>query len=123
MYRGQIAEISNRADWIAPYFVQLIDDTDGSIINILNPDVGFDCTVEIADYDCDWWRPIISASISDGGVVAEAGDTGPGFQWSFAKDRLACLCPGTYKFGIKTTTNGEVNDLMVGTIVVIGGNR
>lgn len=123
MYRGQIAEISNAADWIAPFFVQIVDDTDGSIINILNPDVGFDCTVEIADSHCDWWRPIISASIAAGNVIAEAGDTGPGFHWSFTADQLRCLCPGLYKFGVKTTTNGEVNDIIIGTIVVIGGNR
>jgi len=122
MYRGQIAEISNRADWFAPFFVQLVDD-DGSIIDILNPSIAFDCTVEIADNDCDWWRPIISASIADGTVLAETGDTGPGFLWNFSEDRLRGLCPGTYKFGIKITTNGEVNDIMVGTIVVIGGNR
>ena len=123
MYRGQIAEISNRADWIAPYFVQLIDDSDGSVIDILNPSIAFDCKVEIADNDCDWWRPIVSASIADGHVIASSGDTGPGFQWSFTEDRLRCLCPGTYKFGIKTTTNGEINDIVIGTIVVIGGNR
>lgn len=123
MYQGQIAEISNQADWFAPFFVQLVDDTDDSIINILNPAIGFDCTVEIADYNCDWWRPLVSASIADGNVIAEAGDTGPGFLWNFSRDTLSRLCPGTYKFGIKTTTNGEVIDVMVGLLVVIGGNR
>jgi hypothetical protein len=132
MYRGQIAEISNAADWVAPFFVQLVDDTDGSIINILNPDIGFDCVVSIGcgprgacdDYEfenCNW-TPIISASIAAGTVIVESGDTGPGFQWSFTRDQLACLCSGTYKFGIKTTTNDEVNDIVIGSIVVVGGN-
>lgn len=132
MYRGQIAEISNRADWIAPFFEQLVDDTDGSIINILNPDIGFDCVVSIGcgprgacdDYEfenCNW-IPIISASIAAGTVIVESGDTGPGFSWSFTESQLSGLCPGTYRFGIKVTVNGEISDLMIATIVVIGGN-
>jgi hypothetical protein len=123
MFEGQIARISNQADWIAPFFVQVVDDSDGSIINILNPDIGFDCVVEIADNNCDWWRPIISASITDGTVIVASGDTGPGFQWVFTRQTLSRLCPGTYKFGVKTTTNGEENDAIISTLVIIGGNR
>jgi hypothetical protein len=118
MYQGQIDVISNKADWIGP-FVQIVDDSDNSIINILNVDVAFDCSVYIKDLDgCQR----VIGSIANGKVIASAGDDGPGFQWSFEASDLSSLCAGTYEFGIKTTTNGDVNDLMVGTIAVIEGN-
>lgn len=119
MFTGQIDQISNRADWIAPFFAQIV--TDGEILNILNPDIGFDCEVTISDLECRHHRHIIG-SISNGKVIASAGDDGPGFQWPFVADDLKCLRAGTYHFGIKTTTNGQVMDLVDGTLAVIEGN-
>lgn len=118
MYQGQIDVISNKADWIGP-FVQLTDDLDGSIINILNVDIGFDCSVYIKDLEgCQR----VLGSIDSGEVVVADGDDGPGFQWSFEASRLNCLSAGTYEFGIKTTANDEVQDLVIGEVVVVGGN-
>lgn len=131
MFTGQIDVITNREDWIAPYFAQI--ELDDVIIDILNPDVAFDCTVTIKGphhregfgfgdyYDCGY-QLVITGSIADGKVIASAGDDGPGFQWSFTAADLAGLRPGTYRFGIKTTTNGEVKDLVDGTLAVIEGN-
>lgn len=119
MYTGQIDQISNKADWSAPYFVQLVDDSDGSIINILNSEIGFDCSVYIKDMDnCQR----VLGSISTGEVIVSSGDDGAGFQWSFEASRLSCLCAGTYKFGIKTTANSDVQDTVLGTLAVIEGN-
>jgi hypothetical protein len=120
MYQGPIDVISNKADWIGP-FVQLIDDSDSSIINILNVSVGFDCSVYIKDLEPFGCQRVLG-SIANGKVIASSGDDGPGFQWSFEASDLSSLCAGTYEFGIKTTTNGEVNDILVGTIAVIEGN-
>ena len=115
MFTGQIDTISNKADWTGP-FMQIVDHDSGSIINILNPSVGFDCSVCIKDeHGCQK----VLGTIANGKVIASPGDDGPGFQWSFKKADLQCLCPGTYHFGIKTTTNGEPNDLFDGTVVVI----
>jgi hypothetical protein len=133
MFTGQIQPepISNKADWITPFFAQIILD-DGTIANILNPDVGFDCVVTIrgdgnyqgfGDYYGGFCNGVlITGSIANGKVIASAGDDGPGFQWTFTKDDLAILHAGTYRFGIKTTTNGQVMDLVDGTIAVIEGN-
>jgi hypothetical protein len=122
MYNGQIDTISNRADWTGP-FVQLVDDT-GAIINILNVGIGFDCSVYIKgmrqSHHNSW--QLVLGSISNGKVIASAGDDGPGFQWSFLEADLSNLCAGTYEFGVKTTTNGEVNDLIIGTVTVLEGN-
>lgn len=127
MFTGQIAEISNRADWTGP-FCQLVNEDDGSIINLLNQDVAFDCSVYIkllrrhADYYAWHVDPIIIGSIANGKVIASQGDDGAGFQWKFLESDLRCLHPGTYRFGVKTTTNGEVNDLVDGTLVIVEGN-
>lgn len=119
MFTGQIDTISNKADWTAPYFAQLIDDSDNSVINIMNADIGFDCSVYIKDMDgCQR----VLGTIASGEVIVSSGDDGPGFQWAFEASRLSCLCAGTYRFGIKTTANGEVKDLVDGTIAVIEGN-
>lgn len=129
MYQGQIDTISNRADWTGP-FCQIV--TDGTIVNILNPDIAFDCVVTIrghrhgvglGNYYGGFGEGIlITGSIANGKVIASAGDDGPGFQWSFTSDDLKILRPGSYHFGIKTTTNGQVMDLVDGTLAVIEGN-
>lgn len=122
MYQGQIDTISNRADWIAPFFAQI--EVDGAIVNILNPDIGFDCSVTISEHHhgMDYWFPFLTASVQNGQVIVATGDDGPGFQWSFTAEQLCGLRPGTYRFGIKTTTNGQVTDLVDGSIAVIEGN-
>lgn len=128
MYQGSIDTISNRADWIAPFFAQIV--IDDVIVNILNPNVAFDCVVTIkgphhsgfGNGDFCFGNIVIIASISNGKVIASAGDDGPGFQWSFTAADLTPLRPGTYRFGIKTTTNGQVMDLFDGTLAVIEGN-
>lgn len=119
MYQGQIDVISNKADWVEPLFVQLTDPSDNSIIDILNSDVGFDCEVYIKDLDgCQR----VKGSIDTGEVGTASGDDGPGFFWSFEASVLSSLCAGTYQFGVKTTTNDIVNDVIIGTIAVLQGN-
>lgn len=132
MYQGQIDTISNRADWTGP-FCQIVLDDD-TIVNILNTDVAFDCVVTICGeggyhgfgygdfYGGFNSRAQVVGSIANGKVIAAAGDDGPGFQWLFTKDDLSCLRPGTYRFGVKTTTNGQVLDLVDAKLVVIEGN-
>jgi hypothetical protein len=132
VYQRQIDTISNRADWPGP-FVQLLND-DGTILNILNTDVAFDCVVTISgngDYHgfgfgdyyggfCGGARVV--GSIANGKVIASLGDDGAGFQWMFVADDLRSLRAGSYRFGVKTTTNGQVVDLIDGTLAVIEGN-
>lgn len=122
MYTGQVAVITNREDWVSDFY-QITDEDDGSVVNILNPDIGFDCSVYIQDEDgC---QRVTTATVGNGGVVVSASDIvgEPGFQWSFSDSALHCLCAGTYRCGVKVTINGLVSDLIVGTIAVIEGNR
>lgn len=118
MYTGQIDFISNKADWNGP-FIQLIDDDTGLVIDILNIAVGFDCWVYVKTIE---GVQQVLGSVANGKVVASTGPDGPGFQWHFTKNDLSGLCAGPHRFGIKTLTNGETNDLFVGTVGIIEGN-
>lgn len=119
MYTGQVDVISNKETWISD-FIQLVDEFD-NVINILNPDIGFDCTVYIKD-DNGCIR--VTGSLGDGKVIVAASDVAdePGFQWQFEVSDLTNLCAGTYRCGVKTTSNGEVKDLILGTLAVLEGN-
>jgi hypothetical protein len=119
MYQGQVDVISNRETWISD-FVQLTDE-DGTVVNILNPDVGFDVSVYIKD-ESGCIR--VTGTLANGKVIVSASDVAnePGFQWQFEVSDLSGLCPGTYLCGVKTTSNGEVKDLILGSLAVIEGN-
>lgn len=120
MYTGQVATITNREDWVSDFY-QFVGE-DGSVLNILNPDVSFDASVYIADVDgCR--RKMISLNDGSGQVVASAGDDGPGIQWIFKEDDVRGLCAGTYSCGLKVSINNIITDVIVGTLPVIEGNR
>lgn len=119
MFQGQVDTISNRETWISD-FVQLVDDFN-NVINILNPSVGFDVAVYIKDENgC----VRATGTLANKKVIVSASDVAnePGFQWRFDVADLQGLCAGTYLCGVKTTSNGEVKDLILGTITVIEGN-
>jgi len=119
MFTGQVDVISNKETWISD-FIQLVDEDD-NVVNILNEDIGFDCTVYIKDDDgC----LLVTGSIDDGKVVVSESDVEdePGFQWQFEVSDLTNLCAGNYRCGVKTTSNGEVKDLILGTLAVLEGN-
>jgi hypothetical protein len=119
MFTGQVDVISNRETWISD-FVQLTDE-DGTVINILNPDVGFDVSVYVKD-ESGCHR--IVGTVANGKVIIADSDVAnePGFQWEFSVDDVRCLCAGTYLCGVKTTSNGEVKDIILGTLAVVEGN-
>lgn len=119
MYTGQVDVISNRETWISD-FVQLVDD-DGTVINILNPDVGFDVSVYIKD-ESGCHR--VTGTVLNGKVIIADSDVAnePGFQWIFDVSDLSGLRPGTYLCGVKTVSNGETKDLILGSLAVVEGN-
>lgn len=119
MFQGQVDVISNRETWISD-FIQLTDE-DGTVINILNPDIGFDVSVYIKDeHGCHR----VTGTLENRKVIVSASDVAdePGFQWEFTVADVSCLCAGTYLCGVKTTSNGEVKDLILGSLAVIEGN-
>lgn len=121
MYTGQVAVITNREDWVSDP-LQLTDEDTGEVLDILNPDVGFDASVYISDEN-NCRRKMISLNDGTGQVVAADYDDGPGIQWTFNQDDLSGLCAGTYTCGLKVTINGIPSDVIVGTLAIIEGNR
>lgn len=120
MYTGQIATISNRATWTSDV-IQLVDeDDDDAVIDITNEDIGFDAVVTIAD---DRQCVLVSGSIDGGEVTLTGTGDDIGFQWQFSSDDLTVLCAGTYLLGVKITVNDETNDIIIGSIAVVEGNR
>lgn len=121
MYTGQVAVITNQEDWVSDP-VQFTDEDTGEVLDILNPDVGLDASVYIADQN-GCLRKMISLYDGSGQVVASQFDDGPGIQWTFTKDNLGSFYAGTYRCGVKVTLNNIKSDVIVGTLAVIEGNR
>lgn len=123
MYTGQVAIISNKATWDSrgtdsrgnPGAIELVDETDDSTIDLTDPTLGLVIVVTIKTEDgCT----LVTGSITSGKVII----TSPAFYWRFEVADLSGLCAGTYRFGVKVTINGDVDDLIDGSIVVIEGN-
>lgn len=119
MYTGQVAVVSNRETWVSDFY-QIEDEDTGEIVNISNPEIGFDCSLYIKTLDgCS----IGEFPLSGGKVVIAEADDGPGFQWVLdMQNDVSRLCAGTYICGVKTTANGVKSDIVIGTIAVIEGN-
>jgi hypothetical protein len=114
MFTGQLADISNRATWLSDT-VELVDDEDGSTIDLASTDYTVAISVYIKDQDgCRR----LTGSLDDGRVVID----GPGFHWQFEDTDLRQFCAGTYKCGVKVTINGFITDLIIGTVAIVEGN-
>jgi hypothetical protein len=120
MYTGQVAQISNKATWLSDV-AELVDEADGSITDLSDSELIVDIVVTIkrpSSGSCCDQAALVTASIANGKVTIP----GPGFQWLFEVSDLSNLCAGTYRFGIKVTINGFVNDVFDGTLAVVEGN-
>jgi hypothetical protein len=120
MFTGQVEIISNRATWLSDFY-QFVDEDTDTVLNILNQSIGFDCSVYIKDeHHCQ----VALATIANGQVIASASDVvnEPGIQWTFTVANLSALCAGTYLCGVKVTANGQISDVILGTIAVVEGN-
>lgn len=128
MYTGQVAEISNRADWQSDV-VELIDEDDGSTVNLADPLLTVAISVYIkgrcgccgdgysSHYRCCCTTRVVG-TLDNAKVVI----VGPGFQWQFEDTDLRCFCAGTYRCGVKITINGFITDLILGELVIREGN-
>jgi len=121
MFTGQVEVISNKATWVSDFEQFVNEDDNNAVLNILNPDIGFDCSVYIKT---ESGHQLVTGSIADGKVIASASDVidEPGIQWVFSKDDLSVLCAGTYLCGVKVTANNQISDVILGSIAVIEGN-
>jgi len=116
MFTGQVAVISNKATWASEVY-ELVDEDDGSTIDLSDSGLTVDIVVTIRDLD-NWNCIRATASISNGKTTIP----GPGFQWQFEDTDLSNLCAGTYRLGVKITIDGFIDDTIDGTIAVLEGN-
>ena len=126
MFTGQVAVITNTQDWLSDVR-ELIDDRDGSTIDLTTPGYIVDIVVTIRGLSSSSYRDygsipaspaLVTASIANGKVSI----VGPGYLWLLVAADLSGLCAGTYRLGVKITLNGFVQDVIDGSIVVVEGN-
>lgn len=120
MYTGQIAQISNKATWLSDV-IELVDEDDGTTTDLSDPELDVDIVVTIRRLlrdGCCEETVLVTGSVDDEKVTI----IGPGFRWMFEDTDLTNLCAGTYQLGVKVTINGFIQDLIIGTVVVIEGN-
>jgi hypothetical protein len=111
MYHGQMAAISNRADWIGT--LELINDDTGDLITDLT---GVDFLLELRDRACR--SPRLKATFDN----SKAIDAGNGvIQWQFTASEMSGICAGTYELGITITRDGVTEQELIATQPVLDG--
>lgn len=109
MLEVTLARVSNRADWSD--VIELTDADTGDAIDLSAAEI----VVEVVD-DCG--RSVLSATTGNGKVaVISAGMA----EFTFTRDEMAALCPGTYRVGGTVTIAGETEQVFFGTIPVVDG--
>ena len=116
MFTGQVATISNAATWLSESY-GLVDDEDGSDINLASP--AYTVAISVYIKDLDDCRRVIG-TLDNGKVVIDAD--GLGFHWQFEDTDLRQFCAGKYKCGVKVTINGFITDLIIGDVDILEGN-
>lgn len=111
MYQGNLAPISNRADWIGT--LELVNDDTGEVITDLTG-VGFQ--LELRERHCR--TPRLTASFENGKAV----DAGNGIiQWQFTPSDMSCICAGSYEIGITVTRDGVTEQELIAVQPVLDG--
>lgn len=112
MYEGNLARVSNRADWIDVVEItdaetgELIDLTEASIVLELRPQFDFDCA------------PLLTATTGNGKIVVVAlGQV----QFTFSRDEMIAIRPGTYDAGLTVSRTGITEQLIIATVAVLDG--
>lgn len=109
MLEVMLARVSNRADWSD--VIELSDADTGDAIDLSTADI----VVEVVD-DCG--RRVLSATTDNGKVTV----TAPGSaQFTFTRDEMTSLCPGTYRVGGTVSIGGETEQVFFGTVPVVDG--
>src|SRR3954466_13667455 len=109
MFRGQIAEVSNREDVELLYAI--VDEDTAEEIDLTSADI----VVEIQDQDgCVRW----DGSIADGDITLSEDTV---MRILIPRASMLNLCAGTYNFGMTVTNGGLTKSAIVGTLAVVNG--
>lgn len=108
---GSFEPVSNRVSWADTIFVFDSDPGDTDI-------TGCSISMAVRDKKCD--RAVLSAEVGSGITITDA--TGGEFTFSFTRDQMYGIDPGTYKVGITITfDDGSDDQLFIGTVEVKDG--
>lgn len=111
MYQGNLAPISNRADWIGT--LELVNDDTGDIITDLT---GVSFTLQLRERLCK--TPRLTATFENG----MAADVGGGvIQWQFPASSMTAICAGSYEVGITIARDGVTEQELIAVQPVLDG--
>lgn len=109
MYRGQVAEVSNREDVELIY--QLVDEDTGDLIDLTTSTI----VCRVTDQGgCQR----ISASLDDGKITLVEDMT---MRILISRDEMTNLCAGTYPIGVTIENDDLTKSLIAGTLAVVDG--
>lgn len=109
MYRGQVAEVSNRED--VELFYQLVDEDTGDLIDLTTSTI----VCRITDQNgCSR----IDASLADGKITLVEDTT---MRILIGRDEMTNLCAGTYPVGVTIENDDLTKSLIAGTLAVVDG--
>ena len=111
IYRGNLGEISNKADWISPV-IHFVDTDDNSEIDLTQATAIY---FEIKDPTTKCI--LVEADLSNG-KIALVED---GFQVSLTPSDLSRLCAGQYLASLSFTMGGLKHDPVLANITVLEG--
>lgn len=99
---------SNKADW--PFDITATDADTGEAVDFTGASVKF----EVKDENgCER----LTATIGSG-ITQPVGTT---LEFLFTAAQMECLCPGSYDIGCVFSLNGEIGQLLTGTLSLYDG--
>jgi len=109
MFRGQVADVSNRED--VELFYAIVDEDTEDEIDLTSAAI----VVEIQDQDgCVRW----DGSIADGDVTLSEPTV---MRIFIPRASMTNICAGTYLVGMTVTNGGITKSVIVGTMPVVDG--
>ena len=109
MFRGQIADVSNRED--VELLLAVVDDDTGEETDLSSAAI----IAEVSDKSgCVLW----SGSIADGDITLSQDTV---MRILIPRASMVDLCAGTYNFGMTVTNGGLTKSAIVGTLAVANG--
>jgi len=118
---GPLLPISNKATWTEA--LSVTDGETGEAIDLSSAD---EITITVRDTNSrpsDYCfgtnpTPVLTATLTGGQVVLV--ETGV-LEWTFTKDQMRALAAKTYQVGLTLEDDGEVVQLIIGTVPVLEG--
>lgn len=112
IYRGNLGEISNKADWISPAFQFVDTDTDEAI------DISSASEIYFEIKDPATRQVLVTATLANGKLTAIDSSR---FQVSLSPSDLSNLCEGQYLANLSYTLNDIKSDPVIATITILEG--